>query len=40
LAWLLSHPVVAAPIVGASKPGHLGDAVAATELTLTEADIA
>jgi aryl-alcohol dehydrogenase-like predicted oxidoreductase len=29
LAWLLSKPVVTAPIVGASKPQHLEDAVAA-----------
>ncbi|MEV7289314.1 aldo/keto reductase [Streptomyces sp. NPDC093252] len=36
LAWLLQQDTVTAPIVGASKPGHLEDAVAAVELTLTD----
>ncbi|GJE55947.1 MULTISPECIES: aldo/keto reductase [Methylobacterium] len=40
LAWLLSKPVVTAPIVGASKPGHLDDAVAALDVTLTPDEIA
>lgn len=35
LAWLLSKPTVTAPIVGATKPHHLEDAVAALSLTLT-----
>ena len=35
LAWLLHKPVVAAPIVGASKLQHLEDAVAALSLQLT-----
>ena len=35
LAWLLSRPGVAAPIVGATKLGHISDALAAAELTLT-----
>jgi aryl-alcohol dehydrogenase-like predicted oxidoreductase len=39
LAWLLSKPVVSAPIVGASKPEHLEDAVAALELRLTDDEI-
>ena len=30
LAWVLSKPFITAPIVGASKPHHLADAVAAT----------
>jgi aryl-alcohol dehydrogenase (NADP+) len=34
LAWLLSKPVVASPIVGATKAHHLDDAVAALELHL------
>jgi aryl-alcohol dehydrogenase (NADP+) len=34
LAWVLSRPGVTAPIVGASKPHHLADAVAALELRL------
>lgn len=40
LAWLLSKSVVTAPIVGATKPSHLEDAIAATELTLSDAEIA
>ncbi len=34
LAWLLAKPGVTAPIVGASKPHHLEDAVAALSLKL------
>ena len=36
LAWLLHQPGVTAPIIGATKLGHLDDAVAATTLTLDE----
>jgi aryl-alcohol dehydrogenase-like predicted oxidoreductase len=36
LAWLLSRPGVTAPIVGASKPGHLESAIRAVSLTLTD----
>ncbi|MFE7837105.1 aldo/keto reductase [Streptomyces sp. NPDC057474] len=36
LAWLLSRPTVTAPIVGATKPHHLDDAVASLDITLTE----
>lgn len=39
LAWVLSKPVVSCPIVGATKPNHLADAVAALEISLTEAEI-
>ncbi|NIR31469.1 MAG: aldo/keto reductase [Gammaproteobacteria bacterium] len=39
LAWVLSKPVVTAPIVGASKMQHLDDAVGALEIALSEADI-
>jgi aryl-alcohol dehydrogenase-like predicted oxidoreductase len=39
LAWLLSKPVVSCPIVGATKPKHLRDAVAALGVTLTEDEI-
>jgi aryl-alcohol dehydrogenase-like predicted oxidoreductase len=35
LAWLLAKPAVTAPIVGASKPHHLEDAIAALSLRLT-----
>ena len=34
LAWLLSNPVVTAPIVGVTKPKHLEDAIAAVDLDL------
>ena len=40
LAWMLSKPFVTAPIVGASKPSHLDDAVAALSLSLTGEEIA
>jgi aryl-alcohol dehydrogenase-like predicted oxidoreductase len=40
LAWVLSRPVVTAPIVGASKPHHLVDAVAALSVKLTDEEIA
>jgi aryl-alcohol dehydrogenase-like predicted oxidoreductase len=39
LAWLLSKPAVTAPIVGATKPHHLDDAVAAVSLKLTADEI-
>jgi aryl-alcohol dehydrogenase-like predicted oxidoreductase len=40
LAWLLSKSVVTAPIVGATKPQHLADAVAALSLHLDSTEIA
>jgi len=39
LAWLAQKPFVTAPIVGASKPHHLDDAVAALTLKLTPEEI-
>jgi len=39
LAWVLRNPVVSAPIVGATKPHHLSDAVAAIELKLTDEEV-
>jgi aryl-alcohol dehydrogenase-like predicted oxidoreductase len=39
LAWLLSKPVITAPIVGATKPHHLDDAVAALSVQLTPDEI-
>ena len=39
LAWLLNKPGVTAPIVGATKPQHLTDAVAALDLRLTAQEI-
>jgi len=40
LAWLLSRPAVVAPIVGATKPEHLGAAVRALDVSLTSEEIA
>jgi aryl-alcohol dehydrogenase-like predicted oxidoreductase len=40
LAWMLSKPVITAPIVGATKPNHLDDAVAAVDLELSDDEIA
>ena len=40
LTWLLSKPVITSPIVGATKPHHLQDAVAALSLRLTPDEIA
>ncbi len=40
LAWVLARPGVSAPIIGASKPQHLPDALAALQLTLSEEEIA
>jgi aryl-alcohol dehydrogenase-like predicted oxidoreductase len=40
LAWLLHKPGVTAPIVGATKLGHLEDALAAERLELSENEIA
>ena len=40
LAWLLTKPAITAPIVGATKPHHLQDAVAAVSLKLSPDEIA
>jgi len=39
LAWLLSKPEITSPIVGATKPNHLEDAVATVSLKLTREEI-
>ncbi len=39
LAWVSQQPTVSAPIVGATKAGHLSDAIASLELTLTAAEL-
>jgi aryl-alcohol dehydrogenase-like predicted oxidoreductase len=39
LAWLAGQPGVTAPIVGATKPQHLDDAVAALDLELTDDEV-
>jgi aryl-alcohol dehydrogenase-like predicted oxidoreductase len=40
LAWLLGKPGVNAPIVGATRLSHLQEAIAATEITLSEDAVA
>jgi aryl-alcohol dehydrogenase (NADP+) len=40
LAWILHQPGITAPIIGASKPAHLDDAVKALSLKLTDAELA
>jgi aryl-alcohol dehydrogenase-like predicted oxidoreductase len=39
LAWVLNNPAVTSPIIGATKPHHIDDAVAATELDLNVEEI-
>ncbi|MDR1998849.1 MAG: aldo/keto reductase [Frankiaceae bacterium] len=36
LAWVMRHPAVSAPIIGASKPSHIDDAVAAADIQLSD----
>lgn len=40
LAWLLRHPAVCAPILGATKEAHIQDAIAAVEVKLTDEEVA
>jgi aryl-alcohol dehydrogenase-like predicted oxidoreductase len=40
LAWLLQRPGVTAPIIGATKPEHLADALAAETLQLSGEEVA
>jgi 1-deoxyxylulose-5-phosphate synthase len=40
LAWVRQKPGVSAPIIGASKPHHLDDALAALAITLDDSEIA
>jgi aryl-alcohol dehydrogenase-like predicted oxidoreductase len=39
LAWVAKHPAVSAPIVGATKPHHIDDAVASVDIELTADEI-
>ncbi|UFS60374.1 aldo/keto reductase [Subtercola endophyticus] len=39
LAWVRQQPAVTSPIVGATKPHHLDDAVASLDLTLTSDEL-
>ncbi|MFC6931984.1 aldo/keto reductase [Actinomadura yumaensis] len=40
LAWLMGRPGVAAPIIGATKLGHMDDALAAADIELSAEEIA
>jgi 1-deoxyxylulose-5-phosphate synthase len=39
LAWLLRKPEITAPIIGATRPEHLQDAVAALDVKLTDDEV-
>src|SRR5947208_6014875 len=39
LAWMLHKEAVSAPIIGATKPGHVEDAVAAVDTELSDGEI-
>ena len=39
LAWVLSKPGVSAPIIGASKPHHLDDAITSLSIQLSDEEI-
>ena len=40
LAWLLHHPAGIVPIIGATKPGQLEDAIKAVSIKLSNEEIA
>jgi 1-deoxyxylulose-5-phosphate synthase len=40
LAWMFHKDAITAPIVGATKPGHIEDAVAAVDVELSDEEIA
>jgi len=40
LAWVLQRKAVTAPIIGATKPGHVEDAIAALDVELDEDEVA
>jgi aryl-alcohol dehydrogenase-like predicted oxidoreductase len=39
MAWVLNNPQVTSPIIGATRPQHLADAVAALDLQLTRDEV-
>ena len=39
LAWLLNKPYISAPIIGATRPEHLEQSIAAIEIALSEDEI-
>jgi aryl-alcohol dehydrogenase (NADP+) len=40
LAWMLANPAVHSPIIGATKPNHLEEAIAAVDIELSDKEIA
>ena len=40
LAWMLHKPAITSPIIGATKPRHLSDAIAAVSVKLSQEEIA
>jgi aryl-alcohol dehydrogenase-like predicted oxidoreductase len=40
IAWALSNPAVHVAIVGTRHPGHVDDSLAATEVSLSDSDLA
>jgi 1-deoxyxylulose-5-phosphate synthase len=40
LAWMLRNPIITAPIIGATKPHHIDDAIAALSINLTAEETA
>ena len=39
LAWLMGKPGITSPIIGATKPQHLSDAIAALDVVLTPEEV-
>jgi aryl-alcohol dehydrogenase-like predicted oxidoreductase len=39
LAWLLSRPGITAPVIGATRAGHVDDAVASLKITLDDEEV-
>jgi 1-deoxyxylulose-5-phosphate synthase len=39
LAWMLHKPGVSSPIIGATKPHHIEDAIKALEVKLTDDEV-
>ena len=39
LAWVAGRPGVGAPIIGATKPGHLADALGALDIVLEAEEV-
>jgi aryl-alcohol dehydrogenase-like predicted oxidoreductase len=39
IAWTLANPAVQLAIIGARRPNHIEDSVAASELNLSDADL-